>query len=359
MKGIRHADPFVSCFRIPQPDAMTKDISDRLIGTLAADETGRPLVLHHGTFEAFTEFSKSRDIGFHFGSREQAAARQSQKARELKMKVPGTWRVMKVALAVHNVLVFPDDPADWTNWHAITALSRLVDPDFLSRMRSEGVTESKVVARKLRSLLIELGYDAIVYRNMYESTVGANAAWSWLVLDSRSIISLPATFADSVLDDAVGADPGLVLPRQTSDIQGARGKNGRIRLQRDRKALLAALEELATENGGSVGDAKYAWEKGDEGTYLLDFGDGFTGEVTLGIGRVKIDIPASSQDAFAEIVDDFVSYVGIERPATDKLIYEWIPGETSADFMERLGVEIRAVKDLAATHGVIPGLQFA
>ncbi len=336
---------------------MNKEIIDRLTGTLAADETGRPLVLHHGTFEEFTEFSKSRDIGFHFGSRDQAVDRRGQKARELKMKTPGTWRIMKVALSVDNVLVYPDDPREWTSWHAIRDLSRLVDPGFLNRMRREGVTDSKTAARHLRALLLESGYAAIAYRNMYESNVGANAAWSWLVLDSKAIISVPSSFKGTVLDHAVGADPGL--PRQTSDIEGARGKNGRIRLKKDRLALLAAMEALVAENGCSVGDAKYAWEKSDEGTYLLDFGDGFTGEITLDNGRVKINIPPSSDIAFAGVVDDFVSYVGIERPATDKLIYEWIPGETAADFMERLGAEIRVVKELADMHGISPELQFA
>lgn len=35
------------------------------------------------------------------------------------------------------------------------------------------------------------------------------------------------------------------------------------------------------------------------------------------------------------IVDDFIAYVGIERPADGNLTYSWVPGETASAFRER------------------------
>lgn len=323
---------------------MDIDIAERLTGTLAADESGRPLVLHHGTFEEFTDFRKSRDIGFHFGTLAQATERRDAKARELKMKNPGQWRIMKVALAVHNVLVYPDDPGDWTNWSAIRGLSRHVDPEFLNRMRKEGVTESKAVARLLRDLLRERGYDAIAYRNMHENSLGSNASWSWLVLDSSAIISTDAV--PGSLPD-VGACPGLDLPTSLADIEGARGRNGNIRLQKDRKLLLDAVEDLACECGGELGAQKIAWDKPYSASYTLYLGDGLTGEVLLDIGRVKIEIPPSNAEAFTDIVDDFVAYVGLAAKTSQSLVYEWLPGETVMDFKERLHGAVLTAKTLA------------
>lgn len=329
---------------------MTQDIASKLIGTLAADEVGRPIVLYHGTFNEFSDFKKTRDIGFHFGSKAQALERRYEKARELKMKTVEPWHVMKVALSVHNVLVYPDDPGDWGNWNSVCGLSRLVDPDFLNRMKREGVTDSRVAIKHLRDDMISKGYDAIVYRNMFENKNGALANWSWLVLDSKSIVNLPSEGPQRVLLEEVGSMPGLELPKDLADIQGARGRNGRIRLKKDRMALIEAMEQMLHSCGGTMSCAKYGHEKPDENTYPIEFGDGLCGEMSVGIGRVSIDIPGGDIESFEHIVDDFVAYTGMRARDTARMSYEWLPGETAANFMDRLQSEIELIKDVISLH---------
>lgn len=329
---------------------MTHEIYQRLTGTVAADDRGCPLVLHHGTFNEFTVFAKSRDIGFHFGSRAQALRREREKTRELGLKDVPPWKIVSVALAVQKVLVYPDDPANWTSWHAVRELSRLVDVDFMNRMRRDGVPDSRTAARHLRTRLLELGYDAIAYRNMFESDAGSVAGWSWLVLDQASIIRLPDGTLDATLQDAVGSSDGLRLPLRATDIEGLRTRSGGLRFKKDRKALLDAITDLVSETGGSVSDGGRDPGNPLRGTHEIDFGNGLTGEILLDIGRVRFRIPKGQGHLLSGIVDDLGSPADT-RPPEYTLCCSWVSGEPIESFCDRilrLKEEMSEALDLSA-----------
>lgn len=329
---------------------MTQEIYQRLAGTIAADDLGRPLVLHHGTFNDFTEFAKSRDIGFHFGSRAQALRREREKKRELGLKDAPPWKIVSVALAVQKVLVYPDDPANWTSWHAVRELSRLVDVDFMKRMRRDGISDSRTAARHLRTRLVELGYDAIAYRNMFESDAGSVADWSWLVLDRASIVRLPDGTSDATLQDAVERSQGLDLPLQAIDIEGIRTRSGGLRFKKDRKALLDAITDLVCEAGGSVSDGPRDPGNPLRGTHEIDFGNGLTGEILLDIGRVRFRIPKGQGHLLSDIIDDLGSPADT-RPPEYSLCCSWVSGEPLESFCDRirgLKEEMSEALDLSA-----------
>jgi hypothetical protein len=330
----------VSCLPCPHALGMNKNVLDKLTGTLAADEVGRPLVLHHGTFELFTEFNLTRDIGFHFGSADQARVRQYDKVREDKIKSPGEWRIMKVALAVKNVLFYPDDPKNWGSWYCVSKLAKLIGPDFFERFHREVVDNPKDASRIFRSLAIEAGYDAIVYRNLYENRVGADAEWSWLVLDCRSIINLPSSFTGKVVDAPVGARPGLTLPRRTADIEGARRKNGSVKFVKARSALLDAVAAFVEESGGEIGeDHDYFRARHCSGHHDFHLGD-LEGTVMLDDGRIRMRID-SHREALAGVWTDIGPVYRNDIWAT----YEWIPGETVTAFVERVAGEIDRLRE--------------
>lgn len=327
------------CLPILHASGMEQNIMDKLTGTLAADDAGRPLVLHHGTFDVFSEFEKTKDIGFHFGSRDQARVRRYDKIREDKIKSPGEWRIMKVALAVKKVLVYPDDPKTWNSWHCVSKLAKLVGPDFFERLQREVVDDPKNASLAFRSLFQEAGYDAIVYRNLYENRSGPDAEWSWLVLDGRSIVNLPSTFAGDVVDATIGARPGLALPRRTADIDGGRGKNGSLRLLKDREALRDAAAEFVVESGGEIGSERYSYGKPCTGEHDFHLGD-LEGVVMLDTGRIRIDIRAHRE----ALVDVWTDLGPVDRHDI-WASYEWIPGETAADFVERVAIEIDGMRE--------------
>lgn len=76
---------------------------DWFAGSQATDEQGRPRVFFHGTYATFSSFEQSRDLGYHFGSSEQAVTKVGgENARE------GA-RVIPVYLSIKNPLRLVED----------------------------------------------------------------------------------------------------------------------------------------------------------------------------------------------------------------------------------------------------------
>jgi hypothetical protein len=332
---------------------MENNILDKLTGTLAADEAGRPLVLSHGTFADFTTFKFSYDIGFHFGSHAQAVRRERDKVAEEAgrrrrmisrgetMPERGEWRIKKVALAVKKVLVHPDDPKVWRSWAAVKEISRHLDPNFVERLQRDGVSDPRLASHALRDLLLREGYDAIVYRNLYESNANGDVRWSWLVLDPGLIVNLPSTIAEDVLEQPIGGRPGISLPGNISDIDGVRGKNGDLKLLKDRRALLDAATAVIEAAGGEVSEEKYV-SRGRSlmGQHAFDLGD-LTGVIMLDTGRVRIDI-----SRYRGFLGDVWTDMGRVDRHDVWASYEWMPGETATGFVERAAIEIERLREV-------------
>lgn len=330
-------------------------IIEQFRGTVACDGEGRPLILCHGTPFDFGAFSDTTDIGFHFGSEDQARKRERDKRQQLKRMrdASWSWKVRKAALAVHKVLVYPDDPLSWTNWDAVVGLCRRADPTFLRRLKEEGVNDAGTAALRVRDRLLEIGYDAIAYRNLYESGSGAVSDWSWIALKPESVVDLPDSIA--AINDRVGHPGAVVLPRGTRDIPGAQNRSGNIRYAACRSALKVALHMEAEGRGWRQ---KQAEQRFQPAIYEIMVG-GLPGTVELltDIGRLRFCLDPELQAACDMTADDFVSFSGFRKephaqPA--RLIYQWLPGESAKEFVTRALSEIDHVADLYAEMAPCP-----
>lgn len=70
------------------------------------DGNGNPLVVYHTTKADFARFEKTEDIGFHFGTVEQAMARAEKRGND---------KMLAVYLSIRNPLEMPD-LGDWDFW---------------------------------------------------------------------------------------------------------------------------------------------------------------------------------------------------------------------------------------------------
>ena len=263
-----------------------------LQGTRAADAGGRPLVLWHGTRHAFDQFGATTDLGFHFGLRRQAERRlQTLSAAEIRA-APGPERLIPVALRVTNPIFLPDDPRAWTGDYLIRALRRFLSADTRARIREllpREFYQRGAILELFREGLRASGYDGIVYRNSYESSARF-VAWSWLVLDSESIVILPAATDTAALEwpdgfsNGAGFDPDAELAR----IGGIRTQRGDVKLAADRRSVLntaaAALREFLPEGISLTGEKDHAEARFSLSDRLVQV------EVMGRIGRLRASI---------------------------------------------------------------------
>lgn len=169
------------------------------------DEDGRPKVVYHGTTANFSSFGKTKDIGFHFGTREQANSIFGKK-RTGRQIIPAY-------LSIENPLRLTDDPRSWPADYVITssipggALTK-DEVDSLLSGHSQRIVEARNEYRtgpetdsrwetiydkanteslsELRALLESKGFDGLVYPNQYER---AKKEDSWVAFRPEQIKS--------------------------------------------------------------------------------------------------------------------------------------------------------------------------
>lgn len=158
------------------------------------DDEGKPKVVYHGTYNDFTEFKRG-DIGFHFGSKEQANDR---------IRVTGNARVIPAYLSIKNPLYIGMDYGDW---NAANVAIMLIETevfeyhpkqqeieerleDILAIDSAKGrETASQRRNRELRELLQSLGYDGIIYENAFEGDRYSGNNVSYIALEPTQIKS--------------------------------------------------------------------------------------------------------------------------------------------------------------------------
>jgi len=213
------------------PPLLTVDQARLLRDTKVATRDGHPLVLHHGTMHRFDRFERTRDLGFHFGTREQAARRlETLTPAERKAAGGGQPRVVSVALAANAPLLLPDDPMTWQPGHMAEIFERFLGQDETAALHDPGIPhESKPAI--VRAALVRAGHDCVVYRNQVESASRSRGVeWSWLVLDPAVIVHLGEDVAADValLPDGMTGTPGMDPDAELRAIGGLRRLNGSL-----------------------------------------------------------------------------------------------------------------------------------
>lgn len=144
------------------------------------DENGQPLVVYHGTDADFSEFKTNgtRDLGSHFGTKEQAALLGSN--------------VMPVYLSLSNPIRL-SDLGRW-NWETLTPELNKLGIDvgekpaykYISSVMGENYKDlTRRENEKIMSILQENGYDGIVYENQFEGKGD-----SYIVFSSNKVKSV-------------------------------------------------------------------------------------------------------------------------------------------------------------------------
>jgi len=145
-------------------------------GSRVVDASGQPRVVYHGTdAEDFDVFDRTEDIGFHFGTPEQANARAVLGGE--------SGRVIPVYLRIRRPLRMPD----LHDWAPDAVASELVSLGVVTP--GEADAAQLVDREQVRGWLAAKGYDGIVYANETEGGGGD----SYVVFDSSQVKSAYAT----------------------------------------------------------------------------------------------------------------------------------------------------------------------
>jgi len=203
----------------------TPEFKKFFAGSKVSDQSGSPVVVYHGTTSDFSEFKKG-DIGFHFGTQEQANDRLINTRGEIVWdsgkpvltNVPKTGEsVMPFYLSIKNPLELSGDPGDWNN---LKNIASIIESDYsgnpeyvevarLLREADKSVTKefsgefariapgdsatSNEVSKRLnakyaeegRRILSENGFDGIKYINKFEGLESdPHTNYSWIAFDS-------------------------------------------------------------------------------------------------------------------------------------------------------------------------------
>ena len=138
-------------------------------GSKVVDATGKPLVVFHGTRQAFGEFKNiTDDLGFHFGSQEAAQLRLDNSDGT------GGESILQLYLSITN----PAKLSDIGDFGDAAALALDMEQrQYISRneynqlgqMQGIGLERNTSQLNALRNILKCKGYDGVEYANMYES----------------------------------------------------------------------------------------------------------------------------------------------------------------------------------------------
>ena len=145
---------------------LTTEQAQQLQGTAITDEAGAPLAVYHFTPEMEFETFEKGDIGFHFGTREQA----TQRGKDLKAE---NGRMFRAYLNIKNPYHVRLDLNAWHPSHIglyLWSEGVLSDAEWAEIRGMEGTGYDSVPAQRLREILDGIGIDGFSYPNMVEGT---------------------------------------------------------------------------------------------------------------------------------------------------------------------------------------------
>ena len=143
---------------------LTDDEAARLEGTAIVDEEGHPVAVYHFTPEMDFETFERGDIGFHFGTEEQARKR----GKDLKA---ASGRMFRAHLSIKNPYRVRLDLNSWWPSHIglyLWAEGTITDEQWSEIQSLDGRGYNTPGAQRLREMLGEKGIDGFVYPNGIE-----------------------------------------------------------------------------------------------------------------------------------------------------------------------------------------------
>lgn len=175
-----------------------------------ASEDGSPLLLYHSTNAVFDRFEKTADIGFHFGTAAQAAARAAKKGND---------RTLEVYLSIKNPVEMPD-LGDWDFWRftedgmlnsyfenddgSLTVAFSEKDVEYVIE-QLDLLDSTEAGYEWLRNFFESRGFDGIKYLNVGETADNEAGDYSYIAFRPEQILiaSVRDHVNDPELTDAV------------------------------------------------------------------------------------------------------------------------------------------------------------
>lgn len=197
------------------------------------NEDGSPMVVYHGTNKDFDKFSKTADIGFHFGTVEQANNRNIIDRFWSSARPKEGSNVMPVYIKLENPLRVKDLKENW-DLGLLREMVRLgvLSEEKMDSLRKEGNEKQNWKQLAVRTLK-DLGYDGLVYENIAEGRGD-----SYVVLEPnqiKSAIGNRGTFSteeDNIIFDVNRLPADQIFPQE----QLAKKPSLRVELNRLVKA---------------------------------------------------------------------------------------------------------------------------
>ena len=174
---------------------LTSGQARQLQGTAVTDETGAPLAVYHFTPEMEFETFERGDIGFHFGTREQA----TQRGKDLNAE---RGRLFRAYLNIKNPYHVRLDLNTWHPSHIglyLWSEGVLSDAEWAEIRSLKGSGYDSAPAKRLREMLEDIGIDGFSYPNMVEG-----AGDSYIALRDDQIIR-----ADILSEQLDSKDPDI------------------------------------------------------------------------------------------------------------------------------------------------------
>lgn len=161
--------------------------------SVVKNEHGQLIPLYHGTYQDFDKFEKG-DIGFHFGSFSQALERLNSKDGDVR-------RFIKAYLNITKPVVIESDFFGWNAKQIVQALEQngFISPNEAHEILKISLNDNDAGNTSLRSLLVQKGYDGIIYNNDKEAVNGK----SYVVFDDSQIFRVDDTSGNAENENAV------------------------------------------------------------------------------------------------------------------------------------------------------------
>lgn len=155
------------------------DFGQWFLGSKVIDDSGRPLLCYHGSFNEFDEFF----TGSHFGDKDAANSRIDNRTQDRDTRFAGNHGVVyPVYLSIQNPLSVEDDHGLRDGYDLCNAAMKAGAITSEERSRCEDTGSSVIAKKRLFALLSDRGYDGMVYRNVVEGEGN-----SWITFSPRQI----------------------------------------------------------------------------------------------------------------------------------------------------------------------------
>ena len=291
---LRHLDGFVHSISDPGSPVNIRigKITDTLQfkewfkGSKVVDNTGRPLVVYHGTSANFSVFRRG-DIGFHVGTQAQA---------ENRIEGVENGKVLPLYASIKNPL---NVDTDFGDWHGKNVAGMLIEYEVFEEHPNREAIEKRLLAisrmednkhtdRTLRKYLISLGYDGIRYENQFEAEDRFSGDYDYSYIAFESIQLKSATDNNGTFDKG---NPDIYYSKRTQDA----GKT-EAALQAENAQLkedVVRLKELVKLQGQVTGGTKFTHTSVEAAAKILMRDAGAKGDVK----------------ELARLLNDFYAYI--------------------------------------------------